>query len=357
MNSRMKRSCLTGVLIFMLLLISAIPVSSKMVPKVDNFIIFLDQSGSMYMTHNKLGEVKMLLAKKLLLGMNDKIPALSYRCAVDLFAPWKEALGPISYQREKIAGILSTVPDKNDIFSRFTPMGNGINSLHAVLDKMPGETAVILVSDGKANRGEDPVNVARDTHSKYPDVCFHVISFADNEKGEATLRQINQLGNCVYVKAGDLLKNEGMFDQFVKDVFYEDVEEPAAIVEETVEIVEEPARVIPVKITLRGVRFDFDSAGIKPASIPVLNRNAELLRQHPELHIVIEAHTDSMGPDNYNLRLSQRRAEAAYNYFTSQGISADRMKTIGYGETRPIADNSTAEGRAINRRVEIQIIQ
>jgi len=193
---------------------------------------------------------------------------------------------------------------------------------------------VILVSDGKANRGEDPVNVARDTHSKYPDVCFHVISFADNEKGEATLRQINQLGNCVYVKAGDLLKNEGMFDQFVKDVFYEDVEEPAAIVEETVEIVEEPARVIPVKITLRGVRFDFDSAGIKPASIPVLNRNAELLRQHPELHIVIEAHTDSMGPDNYNLRLSQRRAEAVYNYFTSQGISADRMKTIGYGENK-----------------------
>jgi len=209
---------------------------------------------------------------------------------------------------------------------------------------------VILVSDGKANRGEDPVNVARDTHSKYPDVCFHVISFADNEKGEATLRQINQLGNCVYVKAGDLLKDDGKLEQFVQDVFYENIEEPAAAVEE-------PARVIPVKITLRGVQFDFDSAGIKPASIPVLDRNAELLRQHPELHIVIEAHTDSMGPDNYNLRLSQRRAEAVYNYFTSQGISADRMKTIGYGETRPIADNSTAEGRAINRRVEIQIIQ
>ena len=216
---------------------------------------------------------------------------------------------------------------------------------------------MILVSDGKANRGEDPVNVARDTHSKYPDVCFHVISFADNEKGEATLRQINQLGNCVYVKAGDLLKNEGMFDQFVKDVFYEDVEEPAAIVEETVEVVEEPAEVIPERIALRGVQFDFDSPNIKPASIPVLNENVMLLRQHPEVHMVIEAHTDSMGSEDYNSMLSFKRAEAIYNYFVSQGISANRMKAIGRGETMPIADNSTAEGRAINRRVEIQIIQ
>jgi len=364
MNSQMKRRCLTGMLIFMLLFISAIPVSAKIVPKVDNFIIFLDQSGSMYMTHEKLGEVKMLLAKKLLLGMNGKIPELSYRCAVDLFAPWKEALGPMSYQRENIAETLNVVPDKNDIFSRFTPMGNGINSLHAVLNQMPGKTAVILVADGKANRGPDPVKMARETYSKYPDICFHVISFADNEKGEATLRQINQLGNCVYVEAGDLLKDDGMLKQFVRDVFYEDVEEPAAAVEEPVAAVEEPAatveepaKVIPEKIILRGVQFNFDEADIKPASVPVLDKNVTLLRQYPERRIVIEAYTDSMGSEDYNLNLSKKRSKAIYNYFTSQGISADRMETIGYGETRPIADNSTAEGRALNRRVEIQILR
>ena len=356
MNSQMKRRCLTGMLIFMLLFIGAIPVSAKIVPKVDNFIIFLDQSGSMYMTHEKLGEVKMLLAKKLLLGMNDKIPELSYRCAVDLFAPWKEALGPMSYQRENIAETLNAVPDKNDIFSRFTPMGDGIHSLHAVLNQMPGKTAVILVADGKANRGPDPVKMARETYSKYPDICFHVISFADNEKGEATLRQINQLGNCVYVEAGDLLKDDGMLEQFVQDVFYEDIVEPAAAVEEPTVIVVEPARVIPEKIILRGVQFDFDGANIKPASIPVLNKDVDLLG-HSELHIVIEGHTDYIGSDDYNLKLSQRRAQTVYNYFVSQGINADRMETIGYGETRPIADNSTVEGRALNRRVEIQILR
>ena len=131
---------------------------------------------------------------------------------------------------------------------------------------------MILVSDGKANRSPDPVKAARDTYSKYPDICFHVISLADNEKGEATLRQINQLGNCVYAEAGALLKDDGKLEQFVQDVFYENIEEPAAAVEE-------PVRVIPVKITLRGIRFDFDSAGIKPASIPVLNRN-EIGRAH-----------------------------------------------------------------------------
>ncbi len=357
MNNQAKIRCFTGVLIFMLLFISALPVNAKIVPKVDNFIIFLDQSGSMYMTHEKLGEVKMLLAKKLLLGMNDKVPELSYRCAVDLFAPWKEVLDPMSYERAKVAEALNTVPDKNEIYGRFTPMGDGIKSLHAVLDQTPGKTAVILVSDGATNRGEDPVNVARDTHSKYPDVCFHVISLADNEKGAATLRQINQLGNCVYVEAGDLLKDDGMLKQFVRDVFYEDIEEPVAAVEEPTVTVVEPARVIPEKIILRGVQFDFDGADIKPASVPVLNKDVDLLRQHPELCVVIEGHTDYIGSDDYNLKLSQRRAQAIYNYFVSQGISADRMETIGYGETRPIADNSTAEGRALNRRVEIQIIQ
>jgi OOP family OmpA-OmpF porin len=348
----MKRGGLTGVLIFMLLFISAISVNAKMVPKVDNFIIFLDQSGSMYMTHEKLGEVKMILAKKLLLNMNDRIPELSYRCAVDLFAPWKEVLNPMCYQREKVAEALNTIPDENEVFSRFTPMGDGINSLHAVLDQIQGKTAVIMVSDGKTNKGPDPVKVARETYSKYPDICFHVISFADDEKGETTLRQINQIGNCVYVEAGDLLKDEGMFKQFVQDVFYGKVKEAPAVV-----VPEKITKPIPERIILRGVQFDSNSANIKPASIPVLDKNVMLLRQYPELRVVIEAHTDSTGSEDYNSKLSLKRAEAIYNYFISQGISANRMKTIGYGETRPIADNSTAEGRALNRRVEIRIIR
>lgn len=350
MNSRKTRRYLTGVLILMFLVISTVPVSAEIVPKVENFIIFLDQSGSMYMTHEKLGEVKMILAKKLLLAMNDKIPEFDYRCAVDLFAPWNEVLAPMSYQRGKVAEALNTVPDKNEIYGRFTPMGDGINSLHAVLDQMPGKTAVILVSDGRANKGSDPVIAAKETYSKYPDICFHVISLADNKKGEANLRQINQIGNCVYVDAGDLLKDDGIFSKFVQDVFFEEMKEP-------VEKAKEPTKVVPDKIILRGVQFDSNSADIKPASLPVLNKNVELLKQYPELRIIVAAHTDSMGSDDYNLTLSQKRAEAIYNYFTSQGIDADRMETIGYGETKPIADNGTAEGRALNRRVEIQVLQ
>lgn len=343
MSSQMKKSFFTGVLIFMLLFISSLPVSAKIVPKVNNFVIFMDQSGSMYLTHKNLGEVKMILAKKLLLNMNDKIPELNYRCAVDLFASWEEVLKPTSYGKGKITESLKAVRDENDVYGRFTPMGDGISSLSTVLDQIKGKTAVILVSDGKANRGSDPVKVARDIYSKYPDICFHVISLADTAEGDSTLKQINEIGNCVYAKAADLLKDEGIFGQFVQDVFYEDVKEPA--------------RVIPKRISLRGVQFDSNSAKIKPLSIPVLDKNVEMLKQYPEIRIVIEAHTDSMGSEDYNSKLSLKRAEAIYYYFTSQGISANRMKAIGLGETRPIADNSTAEGRALNRRVEIQIIQ
>jgi len=73
------------------------------------------------------------------------------------------------------------------------------------------------------------------------------------------------------------------------------------------------------------------------------------------MKIELAGHTDSIGSEQYNQGLSERRAKSAYNYFVSKGIAADRMTTVGYGELRPVASNATDEGRAKNRRVEITI--
>ena len=75
----------------------------------------------------------------------------------------------------------------------------------------------------------------------------------------------------------------------------------------------------------------------------------------PEASISIEGHTDSQGPDVYNQDLSERRASAVVDYLVSQGIDATRLSAVGYGETNPIADNETREGRAINRRIEFSV--
>jgi outer membrane protein OmpA-like peptidoglycan-associated protein len=104
------------------------------------------------------------------------------------------------------------------------------------------------------------------------------------------------------------------------------------------------------------VTFAFDKADIQPQFQPVLDNVANTLQQYNQTVIEVAGHTDSVGSDQYNQQLSQRRAEAVANYLGSRGIMRDRMITVGAGETRPIASNDTEEGRAANRRVEITLV-
>ncbi len=103
------------------------------------------------------------------------------------------------------------------------------------------------------------------------------------------------------------------------------------------------------------IYFETDKDKIKELSFPLLNEIAEVLKKNPTIHISIEGHTDSQGSDQYNLDLSTRRAASVMRYLISQGIEAERLASVGHGESIPIADNLTEEGRAANRRVEFLI--
>jgi outer membrane protein OmpA-like peptidoglycan-associated protein len=102
--------------------------------------------------------------------------------------------------------------------------------------------------------------------------------------------------------------------------------------------------------------FAFNKAKILPQSFAMLEEVASALKEHADLKVRIEGHTDSKGSDKYNLKLSDDRAKSVRDFMIKQGIAADRMIAIGYGEAKPIADNETEEGREINRRVEFFII-
>ena len=109
-------------------------------------------------------------------------------------------------------------------------------------------------------------------------------------------------------------------------------------------------------VTFRGdVMFDFDSAALKPGAMKEINRVATVLLEYPQTNIEIEGHTDSTGAADYNQSLSERRALSVQNELINQGISPNRMTTVGFGETQPIADNGTEAGRQLNRRVVIVI--
>ncbi len=107
-------------------------------------------------------------------------------------------------------------------------------------------------------------------------------------------------------------------------------------------------------LVLEGVNFDTNSAHLQSSSTAVLDRVAEGMKDHPDVRLEVQGHTDSQGNDAYNMKLSRDRAKAVKDYLVGKGVPAKQLEAKGYGETKPIADNKTAGGRAVNRRVELK---
>ncbi|MCF8242073.1 MAG: OmpA family protein [Melioribacteraceae bacterium] len=146
----------------------------------------------------------------------------------------------------------------------------------------------------------------------------------------------------------------------------DDVEEivkqhiPKEVVKEVV--VEKPVYVDKETKLLRdnwvlvGVNFDINSTKLRPEAIPVLLHAAQVLLQNPGIKVEIQGYTDNIGPGKMNQKISEKRAEVVRNYLMGKGVKEDRLSIIGYGESNPIADNKTPEGRAMNRRIEFKVL-
>jgi outer membrane protein OmpA-like peptidoglycan-associated protein len=102
--------------------------------------------------------------------------------------------------------------------------------------------------------------------------------------------------------------------------------------------------------------FEFNSATLKPAAYPELDKLLEQMKKYPLSRWRIEGHTDNVGGEAGNITMSQMRAESVLNYFVSRGIPKVRFEVVGLGSSQPVADNITPEGKAKNRRVEIKRI-
>jgi OOP family OmpA-OmpF porin len=118
-----------------------------------------------------------------------------------------------------------------------------------------------------------------------------------------------------------------------------------------------PVPKVGERVVLRGINFDFNSAVVKPVSYPVLDDAARVLKAKPKMRVEIGGHTDSVGPDSYNMKLSNERANAVREYLIRyHNVETYRLIAVGYGETQPIADNRTRSGRDMNRRIEFKIL-
>lgn len=106
---------------------------------------------------------------------------------------------------------------------------------------------------------------------------------------------------------------------------------------------------------IHGVKFESAKDIITPESYTILDNVVRVLNHKPQYKLAIKGHTDSQGDDTFNLDLSKKRAAAVKKYLEDKGITASRLTSEGYGETIPVGDNNTAEGRAENRRVELKV--
>lgn len=325
----------------------AATANAKMVKKVDNFILFVDQSGSMAMKGDfKVKKIEMAVQN--ILALNTAIPELGYTSGVYLFAPYEEMCGMKPYAKSNVEGAAKAIDTDFDIFNRQTPMGAGLASIDGPLSSLSGKTALIIFTDGASNIGADPVARAQALYSKYGDrLCVHVISYADTDDGQAVIEGIRAAFPCTVPADAATFADAGALKRYARAVFYEEVADPAPA--------PKPAPVPMVKETISfNLNFDFDKYQITEEMTPILSRAKALLEQDPSASYVISGHTDSTGSDAYNQGLSERRADSVMSWLTANGVGADRMEAVGYGEGQPKYDNTTKEGRRLNRRVEIQ---
>jgi len=337
----MKKYSLAACLavVAMTMVFSTAAFAGKKIPKVDNFILFVDHSGSMAQKYMGNGAKKIDLAKGMMGKLNAAIPELGYTGALYTFAPFAGYAQPAPYRTAVLGEAVNGLDTEYEVFMRRTAMGNGLIDLDSVLAGLDGKTAVIMVTDGASNIGADPVAQAQALYAKYGGkVCFHAVSYADTEKGRMIIDEIRALNSCSVPADGEaLMADAALMDRFVEDVFFTEAAEPQPV-DET--------------IVFR-LNFDFDKSNIKEEMVPILEQALILLQEKPNLSYVVEGWTDSIGTDAYNLGLSKRRADSVTQWLTTNGIGRNRLEPVGKGESTKF-DNSTDEGRYQNRRVEIR---
>lgn len=373
--------------------------SGEYTKKIDNFLVILDASGSMNQYYK--GQRKFDIARDIVSGMNQTIPDLGYTGGLRTFGQswWyfskktTRIYGMTPYSQGEFQGALEAVKPVGGI----SPLAHALDSASADLQASRGKIAVILVSDGR-EMDATPVTAAKNLRDSFGDrLCIYTILVGDSLEGKRLLEEVATAGRCGFTASADEISSSEGMARFVEGVFLAKRGKPSDRdgdgVPDTWDKCPDTPKGDPVDATgctvvaapvdtdgdgvydsadqcpntpkgakvdqrgcwvLKGIQFDTAKADIKSSSYPILNEVVDVLRQNPTLRVEIQGHTDSTGSASFNKILSQNRAKAVLDYFASKGISRNRLSAEGYGPSRPVASNSTREGRALNRRVQLK---
>lgn len=318
--------------------------------KADNLVFVLDASSSMLEGYNDIQ--KFAIGRGVIANFNQTMPNLNLQTALRSFGhdqslSYKSTMlvyGVTNYNRDGLAEALNKIVPAGGP----SPMEKALAGIGEDLGALPGKTAVVIVSDAK-DMGNAPLNAANALKAEYGDrLCIYTVLVGNDEKGSALMKALAETTGCGLAVTADQVATGPQMADFVEAVLLERAEKPAPAAKPLPPLSERKTWVF------KDIKFEFDKASLMQSCYPILDNIYEILNDHPEINVEIQGHTDSVGTDEYNLDLSQRRAQTVMQYLNAKGISAARMTARGYGESQPIDTNATDAGRANNRRVELK---
>ncbi|MBW1703157.1 MAG: OmpA family protein [Deltaproteobacteria bacterium] len=350
-------------------------------PKVDNFIIIFDASTSMMDKYN--GQKKLDYARDIVSRMNRTIPDFKFAGALRTFGQGKCLPGDST---SKIYGLtayseagLEQALNKIKCVGGITPMGTALNAATGDLKPAQGKIAAIIVGDGK-DTGTGPVQVAGKMKKQFGDrLCIYTVLIGNDPGGKAVMEQIAKACQCGFSVNADQIASSGDMANFVEKVFLTKVPKKVAAPPPAAPAAP-PAPAKPGDSDGDGVYDDVDSCpntpsgawvdssgcwvlptvlfetdkwNIDPYYYSMLDGVSEVLKRNPDLKMQVQGHTDSMGGTKHNQRLSENRAGIVMEYLIKKGVEKNRLSTIGYASTSPVASNLTPEGMTQNRRTEL----
>lgn len=284
---------------------------SIMLKKIDNFSIIVDQSGSMYMTSNNNKMNKMILAKEAIKNVVNHIPELTYDSYMTLASEDVELLNQ-KFDKATLLNSIDKIKNEQEIFGRLTNLQTSIQNEYKIGTEAR-KRAIILVTDGDWNIGENPVTCVKNLYKNNKNCIVYIISLADTENGEKTISEIVNLNTSSIVIPAESLLNEDTVKEFVEYIFY--------------------GYYTPITI-----QFDFDKSNIKSSELKKIDEVNKIDLLYDE--IVINGYTCTIGTESYNQKLSERRAKTV-----ADELNVDT--SFGYGESTKYSEIEK------NRRAEI----
>jgi len=320
-------------------------MKTDFIKTADNFIVLMDTSQSMNHRWQKdATKSKLEVAKEILINGSERLPDLDYNAALYEFSPF-EALYPMGpLDKNKYTQAINSIKADAE-GATFLP--RALRNLEPVLQGASGKTVVFIFNDGTYSEIgglKDPGDITTELAEKY-NVCFYVIGDNNSStRAQKRLRDMAKSNECSRLLS---------FATFVENPQYNT---GALYLVKTSSEVQTITEMKAGGAAADNIMFDFDSAVLKPEYHAELDQVGEYLNSNPGSYAVLAGFTDNVGSEEYNLGLSRRRAESAGAYLMNNAnIDEDRIVMQWFGKLNPVAGNDTAEGRSINRRVEIAV--